>query len=88
MRRWMVAGDLDQLVRDGLECLQLSGAIFVRAHLSRPWAYHSPALQHLQMMLKPGDGRIILFHVITEGSCRATLNSGQDELATSRPATS
>jgi AraC-like DNA-binding protein len=67
-------------VRDGLRCLQLSGALFVRAQLSRPWAYHSPELARLQMMLKPGDRRIILFHIITEGSCRATLNRGGGEL--------
>ncbi|HET9987920.1 MAG TPA: AraC family transcriptional regulator [Kofleriaceae bacterium] len=66
-------------MRDGLRCLQLSGALFVRAHLSRPWAYHSPELQRLQLMLKPGDRRIILFHIITEGSCRATLNDGGGE---------
>src|SRR3954463_558189 len=72
--------ELDQLVRDGLKCLQLSGALFVRAELSRPWAYHSPELPHLQKMLRPGDRRIILFHIITAGSCRATLNSGGEQI--------
>jgi len=73
------SGELAQLVRDGLKCLQLSGALFVRAHLTRPWAYHSPELERLQRMLKPGDRRIILFHIITEGSCQATLNESGDE---------
>jgi AraC-like DNA-binding protein len=73
-------GDLGQRVRDGLACLQLSGALFVRAHLSRPWAYHSPELPRLQRVLQPGDRRIILFHVITEGSCRATSMRGGAEL--------
>lgn len=66
----------DGLVREGLRCLQLSGAIFLRAHLTAPWAYESPESKYIVQMLKPGDRRVILFHIFTEGRCRLELHRG------------
>ncbi len=68
----------DRLVRDGLRCLQLSGAIFLRAHFSAPWAYESPPSEQIVAQLKPGDRRVILFHIFTEGSCRIRVGSSGD----------
>jgi len=63
-------------VRDGLRCLQLSGSVFLRAHLSAPWAYVSRSAADLESMLRTRGERIIVFHVITEGSCRIALGNG------------
>lgn len=71
------AGDeAARLLRDGLRFLQLSGAIFLRAHLSAPWAYESPAAEEIAAMLRPGGRRVVLFHIFTEGSCRIALGRG------------
>jgi AraC-like DNA-binding protein len=71
--------DAQTLVRDGLRCLQLSGALFLRSFLTAPWSYLSPPSEHLVQMLKPGDRRVILFHVFTEGRCRLELERGGSE---------
>ena len=68
--------DQERLLREGLRCLRLSGAIFLRAHFSAPWAYASPASEQIVQMLKPGDRRVILFHIFTEGRCRLALERG------------
>jgi AraC-like DNA-binding protein len=64
-------------VREGLRCLQLSGAIFLRAHFTSPWGYESPAAEQIVQMLQPGDRRVVLFHIFTEGQCRLRLPSGE-----------
>jgi AraC family transcriptional regulator, alkane utilization regulator len=66
----------DDRIRDGLRCLQLSGAMFLRAELTAPWAYESPPSAEIVKMLKPGDRRIILFHIFTEGRGVIELGSG------------
>lgn len=68
--------DSSRLLRDGLRCLQLSGAIFLRAHFSAPWAYASPASAEIVQMLQPAGRRVVLFHIITEGRCRLELDRG------------
>jgi AraC-like DNA-binding protein len=68
--------DTQRLIREGLRCLQLSGALFLRSSLSAPWSYLSPPSDALVQLLKPGDRRIILFHVFTEGRCVLELERG------------
>lgn len=70
------SADRDARIRDGLRCLQLSGSLFLRAHLSAPWAYLSPAAAEVRSLLEAGDSRIIIFHVITEGHCRLQFADG------------
>jgi AraC-like DNA-binding protein len=67
---------VEDLVREGLKCLQLSGAIFLRAYLTAPWCYESPEPETLEAVLRPGGRRIILFHVFTEGQCRLRIDHG------------
>ena len=71
---------MEEQIRDGLRCLQLSGAIFVSAHLTAPWCYESPAPAHLDKVLRPNGRRIILFHVFTEGQCVVQLASGGEPI--------
>lgn len=71
------SAESQRLLRDGLRCMQLSGAIFLRAHFTAPWAYESPHSSEIVEMLKPGGRRIILFHIFTEGRCRIQLTRGE-----------
>ena len=64
----------ERRVLDGLRGLQLSGAIFLRAHFSAPWAYVSPSCEEVVQMLRPGARRVMLFHIFTEGRCRLQLH--------------
>src|SRR5467141_1860722 len=50
----------EQRVRDGLRCLQLSGALFLRANFSAPWAYRSPESAMIAAKLRPGGRRVIV----------------------------
>jgi len=70
------APDREASIRDGLRCLNLSGSVFLRAHLSAPWAYVSRSEADLKAMLRPRGERIIVFHVITAGSCRIAIGDG------------
>jgi AraC-like DNA-binding protein len=75
-RREADAAERQILVREGLRSLHLSGALFLRAYFSEPWAYESPAPEQVAEMLRPGGRRIILFHIFTEGRCRVKLDGG------------
>jgi AraC-like DNA-binding protein len=71
----------DQLVREGLRCLQFSGALFLRAYFSAPWAYRSAEAHAISEMIRPGGRRVIMFHIFTEGQCRVQLDrGGSDEI--------
>jgi AraC-like DNA-binding protein len=70
------AAERGRQVREGLRCLQLSGAIFLRAHLSAPWAYDSPAAEEMGQMLRPGGRRLVIFHIFTQGQCHLELGRG------------
>jgi AraC-like DNA-binding protein len=67
----------EELVREGLRCLQLSGSLFLRADLSLPWAYESPPAEQVVQMLNANGRRVIMFHVITAGQCRIDLRNGE-----------
>jgi AraC family transcriptional regulator, alkane utilization regulator len=77
-----VAETPEQLLREGLRCLQLSGAIFLRAHFTAPWSYESPDSEGIVAALRPGGRRVILFHIFVEGRCQLELErGGHEELA-------
>lgn len=65
------------LVSDVLSTLRLTGAIFLRAEYTAPWAYESPPSDDLMRLLQPQSERLILFHIIAEGSCWLQLSTGQ-----------
>src|SRR5687768_5853843 len=72
--------DPARLLRDGLRCLHLSGAIFLRADFSTPWAYESPESEQVAQMLRSGDRRVILFHVFTEGRCHLEVSGSGEQV--------
>jgi AraC-like DNA-binding protein len=52
-----------------LERLRLAGAIFLRAEYHEPWAYQSLPGPDTAAILRPGTDRVILFHVVSSGTC-------------------
>jgi AraC-like DNA-binding protein len=70
------AASRESRVREGLRCLQLSGAFFLRAELRAPWAYASPSSDVIAEALQAGNRRIVLFHIFTEGQCTTQLGDG------------
>ncbi|RPH64304.1 MAG: AraC family transcriptional regulator [Myxococcaceae bacterium] len=63
-------------IRAGLRCLQLDGAIFLRAEFTAPWAYETPSCEQVMRLMKARGQRVVLFHIFTEGSCRIRLERG------------
>ncbi|MGE5225665.1 MAG: AraC family transcriptional regulator [Planctomycetaceae bacterium] len=53
-----------------LSGLQLDGAIFFRSEFTEAWAFTSPAAGgEMAQALRPGAERLIMFHIVAEGSC-------------------
>jgi AraC-like DNA-binding protein len=52
-----------------LERLRLEGAIFLRAEYREPWAYQSLTGPDTAALLRPGTDRVVLFHVVSTGTC-------------------
>jgi AraC-like DNA-binding protein len=63
-----------------LRVVQLVGAIFIHARFTAPWCYQSPRADSAAPLLEPGAERVVIFHMITEGECFATIDaeSGSD----------
>lgn len=53
-----------------LNGLHLEGAIFFRSEFTEAWAFASPAADgEVAQSLRPGAERLIMFHIVAEGSC-------------------
>ena len=53
-----------------LSGLQLDGAIFFRSEFTEGWAFASPAAGgEMAQALRPGAERLIMFHIVAQGSC-------------------
>jgi AraC-like DNA-binding protein len=52
-----------------LRVVRLVGAIFIDARFSAPWCYQSPCADRVAHLLEPSADRVVIFHLITEGSC-------------------
>ncbi|MFB3923803.1 MAG: AraC family transcriptional regulator [Terriglobia bacterium] len=61
------------VLSDVLRVIRLSGAVFFTAEFSSPWAVLSPASGALAPSLSPEAECFAMFHVLTEGSCWASL---------------
>ena len=58
-----------QALRSALERLRLEGAIFFRGEFTEAWAFESPDGPMMATLLAPGAPRIIIFHVVAQGTC-------------------
>jgi AraC-like DNA-binding protein len=65
-----------RLLADVLAMIRLTGAIFLRAEFTEPFAYRSPRAAELARGLSPGAQSLILFHIVADGGCLVRLESG------------
>ena len=56
-----------------LRVIRLSGTAFIDAELSAPWAVETPPSSAIAARLAPGAGRIIPYHLVTQGACYVEL---------------
>src|SRR6187549_1490319 len=69
-----------ELLHDALASLHLSGALFLRAEFTSPWALESSKGEALAQALEPSARRVILFHVVLEGRFVVVLGDAEEEL--------
>jgi len=60
---------------DVLKAVRLTGALFFDVHASEPWVAETPAGKAIVEAMFPGSEHLISYHIITRGSCWATLGS-------------
>ena len=68
------------LLVSALEQLRLDGAIFFRSELTEPFAFESTP-NAVAGVLHPGAERIILFHIVANGSCSVATEGGEKHWA-------
>jgi len=73
------AGSVEILL-DALASLHLSGALFLRAEFSSPWALETSESDTLARLLVPGGRRLILFHVVLRGRLVVSVDDVHEEL--------
>jgi AraC-like DNA-binding protein len=64
------------VMHDVLSRIRLDGAMFLRAEYTAPWACESPSASELIDLLQCPARRLVLFHIIAEGSCWIRLSRG------------
>jgi AraC-like DNA-binding protein len=62
-------GDPFAVIPQVLDLVRLRGAIFFRSDFRAPWAYWSPATLDIEGALPPGDGSLVMFHIVAQGHC-------------------
>jgi AraC-like DNA-binding protein len=72
------SGAATTLLADVLGHIRLTGALFLRAESSAPWAVDSPGSCILADILSPGSERMIVFHVVRKG--RLWVSAGGHQL--------
>lgn len=60
-----------------LDGLRLTGAVFLRAEYTEPWAFESLPSADLAAALVPGVERVTPFHVVASGRCWAEVEPGE-----------
>jgi AraC-like DNA-binding protein len=70
------SSDSPALLESALEQLRLDGAIFFRSQLTEPFAFESTP-NAVAGVLHPGAERIILFHIVANGSCSVATAGGE-----------
>jgi hypothetical protein len=64
------------VLSDVLQSIRLSGAVLFKGEFTAPWAVAAPASALVTPLLKPDAARLVLFHVIAEGSGWARIEGG------------
>jgi AraC-like DNA-binding protein len=58
-----------------LHSVKLEGAAYLNAEFTAPWGVRSPPACELATFLRKGQKHLIIFHLLTEGRARATIES-------------
>jgi len=65
-----------------LRRLRLEGAVFLRAEYREPWAYQSLSGPATAALLRPGTDRVVLFHLVSSGTCWVQVEAQERHWAT------
>lgn len=65
---------MNDALSETLRVVRLSGAIFINARFTAPWCYQSPRADVAAPLLEPDAERVVIFHLITEGTCVVELD--------------
>ena len=61
-----------------LSSVRMTGAIFLAAEFTAPWAFAAPATLQAAPILAPGTESLVNFHLVTEGKARIQIENEQD----------
>lgn len=78
-----VADALPDPLETALRRLRLQGAIFLRAEYCEPWAYESLPGPATAAILRPGTDRLVLFHLVANGTCWVQVEGHEKHWASS-----
>lgn len=68
--------DPDATLDGILARVELDGAVFLRGEYTESWAYESLTAEEATALLRPGSGRLTLFHVVASGRCWVARGDG------------
>jgi AraC-like DNA-binding protein len=57
-----------------LKAIRLDGAFFYNAEFTSPWSFREPPSSVLAPHISPNGGHAIIYHLVTEGHCVASLD--------------
>src|SRR5262249_34970516 len=60
-----------------LRTIKLDGAFFYNAEFTSPWSFREPPSAVVSPHLPQGGGHVIIYHLITEGRCIASLEGNK-----------
>jgi AraC-like DNA-binding protein len=64
----------NDVLSDALRVFRVTGAALLRGEFKAPWAWDSPPASMIAAALHPGATRLMLMHIVTEGSCWVELD--------------
>ena len=67
----------EDALSDVLKTVRLTGATYFDVVAQEPWSVHSPARDLILPRVLPGADHLIAYHVVTAGSCYASLVGGE-----------
>lgn len=68
------------VLSDVLNVIRLDGALFLNGDFAHPWRVSSPCGQDIANAVMPHSDNVIVYHLITQGSCSVKIPGEQDVL--------
>ncbi len=63
---------------ESLSSVRMTGAIFLSAEFTAPWGFESPAAAQTASVLSPGTERLVIYHLVIDGSAVVRLPGEPD----------